>query len=278
VILPPAPPLSRAHYDLALYAFSVRNVAKYSDPVIPRQPSERHDWEIVTELAGRLFVPRPLRTVAIRSAMALRPERLVDLLLRIGPHRLSIAKLRQHPHGLDLGALEPGRFRDRIATSDHMADIAPPEFIEEARTQLLPELDRDRAGDLVLIGRRQLRDNNSWMHNSRRLVKGPVRCTLLMHPDDAASRGLASGEAVRLESGAGAVVVPIEVTDQMRPGVVSLPHGWGHGRNGARLDVARTVAGASANDVTSDQWLDTLSGNAAFNGLPVTVERDRTQS
>jgi anaerobic selenocysteine-containing dehydrogenase len=272
VILPPAPPLSRSHYDLALFAFSVRNVAKYSAPVIPRKSTERLDWEIVTELAGRLFVPRPLRQVVLAGAGLVRPERLLDALLRVGPHTLSLTKLRRSPHGIDLGPLEPGRFRDRIATPDGMADIAPVVFLEDARAELAAEADRD-ANDLVLIGRRQLRDNNSWMHNSERLVKGPARCTLLVHPADAASRQLCTGDFARLASDSGAVVVPVEVTDTVRQGVVSLPHGWGHGRDGTRLRIAREHAGASMNDVTSDAHLDTLSGNAAFNGLAVTLQR-----
>jgi anaerobic selenocysteine-containing dehydrogenase len=273
VILPPAPPLSRAHYDLALYAFSVRNVAKFSEPVIPRKPSERLDWEIVTELAGRIFVPRPLRGLALLGARRLRPERFVDALLRLGPHRLTLATLRRSPHGLDLGALEPGRFSNRIATPDRMADVAPADFVREARAQLLADADGDTSGELLLIGRRQLRDNNSWMHNARRLVEGPPRCTLLVHPMDAESRHLANGDLARLESEAGAVVVPVEVTDAIRAGVVSLPHGWGHDRDGTRLGVAREHAGRSSNDVTSDAHLDTLSGTAAFNGLAVTLRR-----
>jgi len=103
----------------------VRNVAKYSEPVISRKASERLDWEIVTELAGRVFVPRSLRRLALLGARTLRPERILDAFLRIGPHRLTLAKLRQFPHGMDLGPLEPGRFRDRIATQDRMADVAP---------------------------------------------------------------------------------------------------------------------------------------------------------
>jgi anaerobic selenocysteine-containing dehydrogenase len=273
VILPPAPPLSRPHYDLALYAFSVRNVAKYSEPVVPRKPSERLDWEIVTELAGRLFVPRPARRIVLWAAGGLRPERLVDVLLRIGPHRLSLAKLRRFPHGVDLGPLEPGRFPSRIATADRLADIAPADFISEARVRLLAEVDGDTTGELLLIGRRQVRDNNSWMHNAKRLVKGPPRCTLLVHPFDAASRQLATGDFARLASEAGAVLVPIEVTEAMRPGVVSLPHGWGHAQDGTRLEIAHRHAGVSSNDVTSDTYLDTLSGNAAFNGLAVTLQR-----
>jgi anaerobic selenocysteine-containing dehydrogenase len=273
VLLPPAPPLSRAHYDLALYAFAVRNVAKYNEPVVPQQVSERLDWEIVTELAGRVFVPRPLRRIALRAAHHVRPERIVDALLRVGPHRLTLAQLRRFPHGLDLGPLEPGRFKDRIATPDRMADLAPKDLVREAEAQLPAEADRDATDELLLIGRRQLRDNNSWMHNSRRLVKGPSRCTLLIHPSDAASRHLADGDLARLGSDVGTIVVPVEVTDAMRPGVVSLPHGWGHDREGVRLDTAREHAGASMNDVTSDHHLDTISGNAGFSGLPVTLVR-----
>jgi anaerobic selenocysteine-containing dehydrogenase len=276
VILPPVSPLSRAHYDLALYAFSVRNVAKYSEPVIPRKASERLDWEIVTELAGRVFVPRPLRRLTLLAARQLRPERIVDALLRIGPYRLTLAKLSKFPHGMDLGPLEPGRFRDRIATPDRMANVAPDDFVREARARLAvdaDEADSETTGQLLLIGRRQLRDNNSWMHNSRRLVKGPPRCTLLVHPTDAASRNLATGDFAQLGSDTGTVVVPIEVTNTILAGVVSLPHGWGHDRDGTRHGVAQEHAGTSINDVTSDVHLDTLSGNAGFNGLAVTLQR-----
>jgi anaerobic selenocysteine-containing dehydrogenase len=264
VILPPTSPLERSHYDAALNAFAVRNVAKYSEPVVPRKASERLDWEIVAELAGRIFVPRPLRRLALLAARRLSPERILDALLRAGPHRLSLAKLRRFPHGMDLGPLEPGRFRDRIA---------PEDFLREARAELFVEADRETTGELLLIGRRQLRDNNSWMHNSRRLVKGPPRCTLLVHPVDAALRNLATGHLAQLRSDTGTVVVPVEVTDTMLAGVVSLPHGWGHDRDGTRLGVAREHAGVSVNDVTSDVHLDTLSGNAGFNGLAVTVQR-----
>ena len=273
VLLPPAPPLARAHYDLALNAFAVRNVAKYVEPLVPRTPEQRHDWEILVELGGRTLVPRLLRRPVTGAAKALSPDRLLDLLLRVGPQGLTLAKLRAAPHGVDLGPLEPGRVAGRIATPDGKIDIAPEEFLREGRNRLFAEADGATADGLVLIGRRQLRSNNSWMHNSPRLVKGPSRCTLLVHPDDAASRGLVTGALAELGSEAGAVTIAVEVTEAMRPGVVSLPHGWGHHRDGARLSVARERAGASANDVTSDLHLDTLSGNAAFNGLPVTVRR-----
>ena len=273
VLLPPAPPLTRAHYDLALNAFAVRNVAKYVEPVVARSAEERHDWEILTELGARSIAPRLLRRPVARAARTLRPERLLGLLLRAGPYRLTLARLRTAPHGVDLGPLQPGRLAARVATPDARIDLAPEDFLREARNRLPAEADGDAGDGLVLIGRRQLRSNNSWMHNSPRLMKGPARCTLLVHPDDAASRGLVAGDLAVLESEAGAVTVPVEVSDAMRPGVVSLPHGWGHDRDGGRLGVARAHPGASANDVTSDRHLDTLSGNAAFNGLPVKVRR-----
>jgi anaerobic selenocysteine-containing dehydrogenase len=274
VLLPPAPPLSRSHYDLALNAFAVRNVAKYAEPVIPRSPSERHDWEILSELAGRVLAPRALRRLAVRAARSMRPERLLDLLLRAGPYRLSLARLREAPHGLDLGPLQPGRFLPLVATHDRKVDLAPDDFSKEARARLLAEADAD-SPDLVLIGRRQLQSNNSWMHNAGRLMKNPGRFTLLLHPVDAAARKLATGDLGRLQTTAGTIVVPVEVSDAMLPGVVSLPHGWGHDRPGIHLAVASQHAGASLNDVTADDRLDTLSGNAAFNGVPVSLAPER---
>jgi anaerobic selenocysteine-containing dehydrogenase len=273
VILPPAPPLSRAHYDLALSAFFVRNVAKYSEPVVPRAPSERHDWEIVAALAGRVLAPRPFRRMAVRGMSALRPERLLAPLLRFGPYRLGLRKLRESPNGVDLGPLEAGRIARLVATDDGQIDAAPEDFLRAARAHLFSQADRGDTEELLLIGRRQLRGNNSWMHNLPRLMKGPDRCTLLMHPTDATSRNLATGDMVQLGAEAGTVTVPVEVTDEVRCGVVSLPHGWGHDRDGIRLQVAQEHAGVSINDVTSDRHLDTLSGTAAFNGLPVSVRR-----
>lgn len=271
VILPPAAPLSRGHYDVALLAFAVRNVAKYTDPLVERQASERHDWEILSELSGRIFAPRPLRALMVRALRALRPERILDLLLRIGPYRLSRAQLRRTPHGVDLGPLEAGRIARLIATADGKIDIAPADFIREARDQLLANSDTRSNGELLLIGRRQLRSNNSWLHNSHRLVKGPPQCTLLIHPDDAAARALAHGACARVESKAGVVTANVEVTDSIMPGVVSLPHGWGHDREGTRMAVARQSPGVSVNDVTSEFDVDTLTGTAAFNGLVVCV-------
>jgi anaerobic selenocysteine-containing dehydrogenase len=280
VILPPTSQLEHSHYDLALAAFSVRNVAKYAGPVFERGADQRHDWEIYAELAARWFLPGgPLGALAARAArraaLALSPEAVLELGLRTGPHKLSLSKLRAAPHGLDLGALEP-RLPGRLNTKDKRVKLAPATYVAD-----LPRLDRRLAewtargsgGGLVLVGRRHLRSNNSWLHNSARLVKGKPRCTLLVNPADAASRGIADGDQVRLASRVGAVTVPAEVSDEMMPGVVSLPHGWGHGRPGTRTQVANAHAGVSANDVTDTGFVDLLSGTAALTGVEVTVER-----
>ncbi|HVK78185.1 MAG TPA: molybdopterin oxidoreductase family protein [Kofleriaceae bacterium] len=286
VILPPTSPLERSHYDLALAAFAVRNVAKYSPPLFARGDDQRHDWEICAELLTRLQVPAgPLgvvRKAARRALLALGPEAILEAGLRTGPHGLrkgtaglSLAKLRAQPHGVDLGALEP-RLPARLNTPGRRVVLCPSIYVSdlprlEAR---LAEWSRPRAaGELTLVGRRHLRSNNSWLHNSARLVKGKPRCTLLMHPADAAARGLGAGDRVRLASRAGAIVVPVELTDEMMPGVVSLPHGWGHDRPGTRTTVATAHAGASINDVTDETFLDLLSGTAALSGVTVMVER-----
>ena len=182
----------------------------------PGAPDERHDWEILTELAGRLFAPLPLRAAAIRALAQLTPDRILDLLLRLGPHELPLARLRAAPHGLDLGPLQPGRVADRVATPDGLIDLAPEDFVREARIRLLDEAGRQTNGDLTLIGRRQTRSNNSWLHNSPPLMKGRARCTLLVHPDDAAPRRLATGDLAEVASEAGSVTVPVG-GDRRRP-------------------------------------------------------------
>jgi anaerobic selenocysteine-containing dehydrogenase len=278
VILPPTSPLSRSHYDLALHAFAVRNGAKYVPPVFPKEAGERHDWEIVAHLAARILVPAPARNAFLAASLR-GPEPIVDLGLRAGPYglrkgvgkSLSLGTLRRSPHGLDLGPLER-RLPDLLFTRGKRVRLAPPLFTREARA-LERELGSPPPTGLVLIGRRQLRSNNSWLHNSERMVKGPKRCTLLVHPDDARARGLADGQPARIRSRVGEVVATVEVSDEIMRGVVSLPHGWGHDRRGTRLRVARDHAGQSVNDLTDDRLLDRLSGTASFSGVPVDVER-----
>jgi anaerobic selenocysteine-containing dehydrogenase len=268
VILPPTSPLERSHYDVALALFAVRNTAKYSPPLFERAADQRHDWEICLGLWTRLQVPRLARAVAGKLLGWLGPETVLDAGLRAGPHRLSLAKLKAAPHGLDLGPLEP-RLPKRLDTADGKVHLAPRVFLDD-----LGRLEaKAQPKGLVMIGRRDLRSNNSWMHNSERLVKGPTRCTLLVHPDDAAARGLTDGALARVTSTTGAIELPVETTDTMMPGVVSVPHGWGHGRAGVKLSVAAKAPGVSINDVIDPSRVDELSGTAALTGQPVEVTR-----
>jgi anaerobic selenocysteine-containing dehydrogenase len=282
VILPPTAALEHDHYDLAFHVLAIRNTAKYSPPLVERPADARHDWEIFNELTRRLSGgSRWQRLVAQAQAAALGrlgPRGMLDVALRLGPRvkgrpRLRLRDLENAPHGIDLGALQPC-LPGRLLTPDGKIALAPEALVADVQRleARLAEPAAVAEHGLELIGRRELRSNNSWMHNSQRLVKGPQRCTLLMHPTDAAARRLADGALVRVTSRVGAVTAPVKISDEVMPGVVSLPHGWGHGRPGVRLAVAAAHPGASINDLTDDQRLDTLSGNASFSGVRVTVE------
>jgi anaerobic selenocysteine-containing dehydrogenase len=190
-----------------------------------------------------------------------------------------MGKVKKAEHGVDLGPLQP-QLPGALRTKGKRLRIAPAPFVAEAAK--LEELEAARAEslvgdfDLILIGRRQLRSNNSWLHNSPRLMKGADRCTALLHPEDAAARGVAEGDRVRVTSAVGAIEVPVEISDEMRPGVVSIPHGFGHTRTGVGWTRAAAKAGASVNDITDPSVVDRLTGNAAFNAVPVMVERVMT--
>jgi anaerobic selenocysteine-containing dehydrogenase len=264
IILPPTAPLEHDHYDLTFNLFAVRNVARYSAPVLPKPQDALHDWEILQRLsvalAGRLGTElRP----------APEPRQILDFGLKAGPYDLSLAALEAAPHGLDLGPLEPA-FPERLKTKDGRIDCAPEPLMAALAPAIAKLLSAQPAG-LVLIGRRDIRTNNSWMHNSARLVKGKPRCRLFMNPADLGQRGLSHGQRVRITSRAGSVDIEVEATDDIMPGVVSLPHGWGHGRTGVRLGIAAQHAGVSVNDLTDDRFSDPVSGNAALNGVPVQV-------
>ena len=186
---------------------------------------------------------------------------------------ISLKKLKASPHGIDLGPLT-SCLPERLATPDKRIALAPEILvndIERVKAKLLQNETNHREYDLLLIGRRHLRSNNSWMHNSERLVKGPERCTLLMHPNDAANRDIIDGQQVHVRSRVGSLEVPVEISEEMMPGVISIPHGWGHDRAGVQLGVAGQHAGASINDLTDDQAIDALCGTAAFSGTWVLV-------
>lgn len=259
-ILPPCGPLSKDHYPLALGPIAVRNFAKYSPALRPVPEGEKTDWEIVTDLSRALAMARGLA-----PANPVPPQVMLDGMLK--RRGLSLEQLQANPHGLDLGPLEEGRLPARL--KDGQIHCAPAECLADL-DRFAARLSEPVPG-LLLIGRRHIRSNNSWLHNSPRLLKGPERCTLMIHPEDATARGITDGALVRVESAAGMVEVAAEVTDAVMQGTVSLPHGFGHGRDGVRLSVARSRPGVSLNDLTRRDRYDPLSGNAALNGTPVEV-------
>jgi anaerobic selenocysteine-containing dehydrogenase len=308
VILPAPSALSRSHYDLALYQLAIRNVANYSAPVFPLAAGELDEWEILLKLAGIASGLGPNADVAalddfmlgqvvgrevatsgspiegrdpaeIVAALGDRrgPDRLLDFLLRSGPYGdgfgrreggLSLEVLKRHPHGIDFGPLEP-RIPEVLRTPSGKIELAPTALAADV-ARLEARLAR-AAEPLVLVGRRTLRSNNSWMHNLDVLVKGRPVCTLHVHPDDARRFGLADGGAARVTSRVGSLEIPVEVTDGIMPGVVSIPHGWGHDDPASALTIAAAHAGANANLLTDESAIDPLSGNAVLNGIPVAV-------
>ena len=267
VILPPTSPLEHDHYDIAFHNLAVRNTARYSQAVFDKPEGALHDWEIFAELGDRLA-----DRLGVESTPRVPPHKIVDAALKAGPYGkdsrwdLSIDKLLDNPSGIDLGELQPS-CPDRLQTADKRIPLAIPEALSDIR-RLISGMEIQTEG-YRLIGRRHVRDNNSWMHNHRRLVKGPGRCNLLMHPEDVAKEGWKAGMTVTIKSRVGSISAELMPSTEVMPGVISLPHGYGHGLNGTRSEIANTHAGVSCNDITDEQFLDELSGNAAVNGVPV---------
>jgi anaerobic selenocysteine-containing dehydrogenase len=299
VILPGPSPLERSHYDLALLGFAVRNVANYSPPVLDADVPQ--EWETLLRLAGIATGQGPHADVAaidrfIAHEVARRqaadvssglngrdpdellaeveprvgPERILDLQLRGGPYRVTLAELEAAPHGVDFGALEP-RVPEVLRTPSGLIELAPSAVVEDV-PRLHAALAEPVNGTMTLVGRRELRSNNSWMHNLPTLVRGKERCTAQVHPDDAARLDLVDGEAALVRSRAGEIVVPVEVTEDVMPGVVSIPHGWGHDLPGVSLTVAGEHAGTNSNVLADELLLEPLSGTAVLNGIPVELE------
>lgn len=282
LVLPAMPALARGHYDVVLHALAVRNTAKWSEPVVAPEPGSKDDWSILRDLAREIAKARGglerLRAAAFDVFGGLSADQAVDMLLRTGPYGgkllpwkdgLSLDALRKAPHGIDLGPMTPARKR-RVRRPDHKVDLASPDVLGDIR-RAGEEMDRLAEG-LVLIGRRHVRSNNSWMHNCPSLVKGPDRSALLVHPADAAAHGLSDGGEARVRSRVGEVTATVQVTDEVMRGVVSLPHGYGHAAAKETMRVSGALRGPSMNVLTDDSRVDPLSGTAVLTGTPVTVE------
>ncbi|WP_340686190.1 molybdopterin-dependent oxidoreductase [Amycolatopsis coloradensis] len=285
VILPGPSPLERPHYDVALYALAVRNVANWTPRTLETEMPQ--EWVTLLRLAGiaagqgpdvdvaafdTMVAGETARRTGVDLALAegrTGPARMIDLMLRGGPYGLSLADLEAAPHGIDLGALKP-RLPEALATASGKVELAPDAITKDV-PRLRAELDKAPDGGLLLIGRRHLSSNNSWMHNLTPLVRGGNRCTVQVHPDDASRLGLTDGGLAAVTSRAGKLEAPVEVTADVRPGVVSMPHGWGHDLDGTRTRVAAAHAGVNSNLVADETLLDVPSGNAVLNGIPVEV-------
>ena len=312
VILPAPSALEKDHYDIGLLIYAVRNIANYSEPVLARDADTPEEWEILVKLGAILqglgavvdpsVIDDQIVTAMVGSAVAQSSSpifgrdvdeivatlsrngrrgtaRMLDFLLQTGPYGaafgaqpdgVSLDYLLAHPHGVDLGALEP-RIPEMLRTPSGRIELSPPQFIGDL-TRLEKSIATHDASQMLLVGRRELKSNNSWMHNIAVLTKGSLACTAQLHPDDAQRIGVTTGDQVRIASRVGQIEIPVEVTDAVTQGVVSVPHGWGHDMEGTRMDVARRKAGVNSNILSDDKAMDPLSGNSVLSAIPVTVE------
>ncbi|MET7937946.1 molybdopterin oxidoreductase family protein [Streptomyces sp. NPDC005322] len=307
VVLPPPPPSQSPHFDYAFNSLAVRNQVRYTRPAVPLDADRMSEADILARLvlcvSGQGAAdPSVVDAMAIDMTLGKEvadpgspvygrkgaelaglltgltgAERRLDMMLRLGPYGdgfgadpdgLSLEKVLAHPHGIDLGPLSP-RIPGLLRTRSGTVELCPEPIAADVGR--LRRALADRPAGLVLVGRRHLRSNNSWMHNVPALMGGSNRCTLQVHPEDAARLGLTDGGLARVTGDGGEVEVPVEVTDAVRTGVVSLPHGWGHSRPGIRLSVAEADPGVNVNQLIDGARLDPLSGTAVLNGLPVRV-------
>ncbi|WP_367107390.1 molybdopterin oxidoreductase family protein [uncultured Psychrobacter sp.] len=278
IILPPVSPLERDHYDLTFNGFAVHNVAKYSPALFAKHKEAKHDWQIYLELADRLDKKVPVATRVERQLIKrLGPKFMLDQGLKRGPYYgMTLNKLKKHPHGVDLGPLKK-MLPQAIKHKDKQIHLNM-DFYQADLERVQQMMAQYNDKQILLIGRRHVRSNNSWLHNSYRLVKGKPRCTLMLHPDTAKEYGIEDGQKVAVTSRVGSVTIIAEVTDELMPRIVSIPHGWGHGRRGVKQKIAQAHAGVSVNDLTDDTLIDQLCGNAAVNGVPVQLIALKSES
>jgi len=308
VIFPASSPLEQPHYDEMLWSWALRSAGKFSEPLFEPPEGHREEWEVLlllaaicqgadpaevsaealdelffsglvaglTQLPGSSIEGRDPRNV-VAASRGRGPLRMLDFQIRTGkwgdgygadPEGLTLERLREHPHGVDYGPMVP-RLDEVLRTPSGRVELAPP-YITADLDRLAARLERAEP-ELVLTSRRDVRSNNSWLHNVSKLVSGRNRCTLLVHPDDAARHGLEAGRLAKVSTRVGSVLAPVEISDEMMPGVVCLPHGWGHDVPGARLGVAAEHAGVNNNFLAPGDFVDEISGNQAVNGIPVEV-------
>ncbi len=272
IILPPTSALEHDHYDIAFHRFAIHNTARFNEAVFEPAQDSKHDWEIFNQLGLAIAARKGVDAKPLPS-----PDQIVDYGIQRGPYSaaaghelgLTLDKVKQHIHGLDIGPLEPS-LPQRLCTADGKITLMA-DYIEQDIARLIADQPLIEKDEFLLIGRRHIRSNNSWMHNSKRLVKGKPRWQLLMHPDDLAAHQLQDQSQVRIQSRVGEVQTQVLASDEVMPGVVSLPHGWGHKREGVNLDIAAEQEGVSCNDLTDEKLIDQASGNSALNGVPVRI-------
>ncbi|WP_373996606.1 molybdopterin oxidoreductase family protein [Alteromonas lipotrueae] len=307
IILPPVTPLERDHYDVVFHNFAVRNYATYSEAVVDIDDDQLTDWQIYLSLAERLDKLNGKSTAHYQTLWQKQPKGVIDDLLKSGQYgaharvnssasdnangnknanaqgqtdgigkegyNLSLDKLKAHPHGIDLGPLQSA-LPDAIFHEDKKINLDFDYFMPDIARVKTHFFDQKRKeNQMVLIGRRHIKTNNSWLHNSPRMVKGNNRCTLQLHPEDAAKYQVQEGDSVKVTSRVGELFVEVEITNSIMPGVVSIPHGWGHNKKGIKLGVASQYPGVNTNILTDEMQVDTLSGNGVLNGVPVSLER-----
>ncbi len=306
VILPGTSPLEESHFDIGFHQFAIRNAARFSPALFPLEGERPGEWEVLLKLAaivsGQTLPPRQLDDQIIRgriksmtgkegspiferdedeiyeSLTGIGPDRQVDLALRVGPYGdgfgsnpdgLTLQKLIETPNGIDFGPLEP-RMPEALRTPSGKIEMAPPEILSDL-PRLKAGLDRKDVTTFMLIGRRDVRTNNSWLHNLPLLAKGPAKCTMQIHPEDADRLGLNDGAMASVQGKSGAVEVVAERTEDIMRGVICIPHGFGHNQQGSNLSVASAQPGVNSNLLADDSVIDPLSGNAILNGIPVSV-------
>ncbi|XDD45832.1 molybdopterin-dependent oxidoreductase [Leptospira sp. WS39.C2] len=284
-ILPPTSAVEHDHYDLIFNVFSVRNTARYNQPIFSPEEGMLHDWEIFSDLTKRIELVRSgkeLPKELIKTKLT--PASIIDHALKSGPYgtknnmeiQMSLELLKNSPHVIDLGPLKKS-FPERLYTIDKKINLFPHVLhndIPRLKSKFEQHLDQNQFNfPYLLIGRRHLRNNNSWMHNLPKLMTGKPRCTMMIHPEDANQLGIQNEEEVIVSSNVGELKIPVEITKELMKGVVSIPHGFGHNRNGTKQKVASQFSGVSINDLTDDQVLDEFSGNAAFSGIQVKITK-----